>query len=229
VRRARWDRGDALNLIDTPTKRVLSVRPGKPRAVIVHGTGETDLDKLIAYYSSADGLGPHYLVEPGGTVRQFARETLTAYHCKIDPAEARLYQQGYAEWSCWTWRKDQPFHVGEEFTGYRTWRDTWRNGKGLQSPLDLVTGAHPNSASIGIELQSLLHPTDAVFTREQYQALAELLTEVSDRHGILLSRDHLLGHYDCSPMRRSTGQGGYDPGEKFNWLYLYDLLAKLRP
>src|SRR6185295_17365458 len=95
----RWPSGaGVVNLIETPTKRVLAVRDDKPRAVIVHGTGETDLDKLLAYYTAADGLGPHYLIEPHGTVRRFVDEDRIAYHAKIDTAEAHLYQLGYAEW-----------------------------------------------------------------------------------------------------------------------------------
>jgi hypothetical protein len=41
-----------------------------------------------------------------------------------------------------TWRRenDRPVYNGDEFSGYRWWRDEWR-AAGLESPLDLAAGA----------------------------------------------------------------------------------------
>jgi N-acetyl-anhydromuramyl-L-alanine amidase AmpD len=107
--------------------------------------------------------------------------------------------------------------------GYRFWRDTWR-AAGLQSPLELVTGDHPNGVSVGIELQEPDSPLPDSFTDAQYTALAQLLLDVGQRQGVPLDRRHVLAHQDVSPMRRSTAAGGWDPGMAFKWNRLWDLV-----
>ena len=212
-----------MDILDFPTRRELPQRVGAPVAILLHTTGTQDLDAVLRWYTAPDGLQPHYLIETIGTVRRIASEDLVAYHCAIRPAEARLYQRGYQEWSQWVWRGDAPAHRGEEQPNYREWRDTWR-AKGLQSPLDLCTRDHPNTRSVGIELQQPTHPAEDIFTDAQYTALAELLKDVGGRNSIPLTRDHVLGHYDCSPMRRSTAIGSWDPGRAFGWNRLWDLV-----
>jgi N-acetyl-anhydromuramyl-L-alanine amidase AmpD len=212
-----------VQIIGAPTARKLPPRSGPIKASIVHTTGDTDLDKILRWYESADGLQPHYMIATDATIRRFVMEDHIAWHAKIDPAEARLYQRGYGEWSCWTWplSAGAPVHVGQEFSGYRMWRDRW---PGLQSPLELVTADHPNSVSVGIELQQPVKPGPGIFTPGQYQALAELLVDIHGRTGVPLDRQHVLGHSDCSPMRRSTAAGGWDPGVTFDWNRLWDLV-----
>ena len=83
-----------------------------------------------------------------------------------------------------------------------------------------MTGAHPNFRSVGIELQQPEKAGPAIFTDEQYAALIELVGQVAARQAIPLDREHLLGHYDVSPLRRSTKKGGWDPGEAFDWARL---------
>lgn len=209
--------------IDYPTRRILPARAAKPKAFVVHTTGETDLDKILRFYTDEDGFQPHMLIEVSGVRRRIVPADHIAYHCKIDPAEARLYQRGYSEWCEWVWKNDQPVHMGTEFTGYRAWRDTWRT-QGLSSPLDLITGAHPNAVSFGIELQAPSTPGPDIFTDDQYRSLAEALGDEGERYGIPLDRKHVLGHYDCSPMRRSTAKGGWDPGDAFKWNRIWDLV-----
>lgn len=212
-----------VQIIGALTARKLPPRSGPPRAIVVHTTGDTDLDKILRWYRSAEGLQPHYVIAVDGTIYRIAGEDLIAWHAKIDAAEARLYQRGYTEWSCWTWplSASAPVHVGHEFSGYRTWRDSW---PGLQSPLELVTGEHPNSVSVGIELQQPVKPGPGIFAGAQYEALAALLVDVGDRNRIPLDRQHVLGHSDCSPMRRSTAAGGWDPGVGFDYNRLWDLV-----
>lgn len=211
--------------IDTSTRRVLPVRVGKPVACVIHTTGETDLDKILRFYQDEDGLQPHYMIEIGGTVRRIVGEDHIAYHCKIDPHEARLYSMGPETWRTWDWHNDAPRHLGIEATNYAEWFRTWEPA-GLKSPLELVTGDHPNSKSVGIELQQPSEPTKDIFTDEQYSSLAFLLNDVAERNGIAISRSTVLGHYDCSPMRRSTARGNWDPGAGFNWMRLWDELPK---
>jgi N-acetyl-anhydromuramyl-L-alanine amidase AmpD len=194
-------------------------------AVIIHTTGESDFDRIMRFYQSPDGLQPHYVIDVTGTIRRLAFEDRVAWHAKIEPLEARLYQCGYGDWSCWHWPlgKDAPEHVGQEFSGYRFWRDTWR-AAGLQSPIELVTGDHPNGVSVGIELQQPDRSLPDCFTDAQYTALAQLLIDVGQRQGVPLDRQHVLAHQDVSPMRRSTMAGGWDPGMSFRWNRLWDLV-----
>jgi N-acetyl-anhydromuramyl-L-alanine amidase AmpD len=212
-----------MNLIDFPTKRQLPRRTLPISAVVIHTTGETDLDAILGFYSSANGYQPHYLIETLGTVRRIVQEDHVAYHAAIYASEAAAYQRGFGHWSTLTWDAvtEQPKAFGGVYPGYATWKATWLKGA-TSSPLDLVTRGHPNAVSIGVELQQ---PTQAeltpdIFTFAQYEALAELLTDVSGRNTLPLDRRHLLGHYDVSPMRRSTSRGGWDPGERFNWNHL---------
>lgn len=212
-----------VQIIGALTQRELPERPHPAIAAVVHTTGSTDLAKIMAFYRDPKGLQPNDCIATDGTIYRIAWEDRIAYHCKIDPAEARLYQRGYAEWSTWIWKNERPEHVGDEWSGYRTWRDTWRAE--CQSPLDLVTGAHPNTVSHGIELQQPEKPTKDIFTDAQYDALARRLEDLHATIGLQLDRRHVLGHSDCSPMRRCTAAGPWDPGRAFNWNRVWDLLG----
>lgn len=214
---------DVLKIEDHLTKRDLPERQSKVLAAIIHTTGDTDIKKILAFYTAADGLGPHYMIGLDGLIYRIADESRVAYHCVIKPEEARLYSQGWSTWCEYVWKEEQAVHTGQQATNYREWRDSWFS-RGLQSPLNLVTGAHPNSVSVGIELQQPEKPGKDIFTDAQYASLAGLLKAVSARHGFKLDRQHLLGHYDCSPMRRSTAAGSWDPGRNFSFNRLFDLL-----
>jgi len=206
-----------MNLTKTPTKRVLPRRPGKASAVVVHTTGDTDLAKILRFYLSSDGYQPHYLIDKTGLIHQFVEEDHVAYHAKIGVNEAALYAQGWLAWSRQVKTGSDRFRdAGAVYSGYLSWRKRWPS---LRSPLDLVTGRHPNYTSIGIELQQPFDKelTPDIFLNPQYSALLELLTDISNRTKIPIDKTHVLGHYDCSPMNRSTSRGGWDPGEKFNW------------
>jgi N-acetyl-anhydromuramyl-L-alanine amidase AmpD len=152
-----------MNVIEFPTKRQLPARNLPIRAVIVHTTGDTDLQKILNFYQSPDGYQPHYMIESDGDIRRIVAEDHVAWHAAIQANEAAAYQRGFAHWSAMRWSSDQndvePF--GGFFPGFATWKAT--------------------------------------------------------RHQLPKDRRHLLGHYDVSPLRRSTSHGGWDPGEKFNW------------
>jgi N-acetyl-anhydromuramyl-L-alanine amidase AmpD len=206
-------------IIDSPTHHNLPWRMGPVRAIVIHASGETDLDKCLDWYTDAKGsntkaIAPHYLVTATGTIRRIVDEKRVAYHAGLDPAEVALYRKGWATWSRFEWRGRGPVDAGGEFAGYATWRRTWPR---LDSPLELITGAKPNATSIGIEVQSLSKPTAEVFAPEQYIALIELLDGLCARHKVARDRAHILGHYDVSPLRRSRSTGSFDPGEHFDW------------
>lgn len=211
--------------VDTPTARILPARTKPIRSAIVHTTGDTELAKILAWYTSADGYQPHYFIDYDGTKHRIVPEDHIAWHCKIEDAEARLYQQGYAEWCRWIWQDDRPVQLASEFAGYRQWRDEW-GAKGLHSPLELVTNAYPNSYSVGIELRQPVQPGPIIFTDDQYSSLAELLGDISCRNQFPADRSHFLGHSDCSPMRRCNPSGPWDPGRDFSWMRVWDLLGQ---
>lgn len=211
-------------IVDAPTARVLPDRKEPARAFIIHGTGETDLKRVLRYYRSADGLCPHYLITPAGAIYGIADEGKIAYHAATGKEEAALYRMGWANWSQFAWNDGAPKHLGGEFTGYRDWRETWFE-RGYQSPLDLVTVGRTNALSIGIELLSLPKPTSKVFSPAQYASLAWLLVERGKANKIDPHRETVLGHSDTNPLRRCTAQGSYDPGFRFSWNDLWDLIT----
>ncbi len=220
----------SIDILEYPTQRVLPARQEPIAAVVIHTTGETDLDRILKFYTDPLGLQPHFLVEVTGTIRRIVKESLVAYHAKIEDDEARKYVLGYEGWSHYVWSGTSAFDFGSEYPGYREWRDKWVSG-GKQSPIDLVTGRHPNACSIGIELQQ---PTDDLKTADifldvQYEQLASLLADIWQRQKIPLTHETVLGHYDVSPMRRCTVHGSWDPGQNFAWNRLWDLLRVTTP
>lgn len=216
-----------MNILPAFTARRLPGRKDDVKAIVIHTTGNPDLNKVLDYYKSVDGLQPHYVIDVDGTGYQIAAEDKIAYHCKIEQSEAGLYRLGWGTWSQWTWKNNNPVHIGGEFSGYRDWKETWFS-RGILSPLELITGSHPNFVTVGIELLQPEDPTHYIFTEEQYRSLARLISEVGQRHGIALERTRLLGHSDISPMRRCNAVGGWDPGKDFSWNLLFDLLP-VRP
>lgn len=220
----------AVQIIGKLTARALPERTRPIVAIIGHTTGDQDLDKILHWYDSPDGLQPHYVIGVDGTIYRIAWEDHVAWHAKIDPLEARLYQRGYQEWSRWNWPLGgaAPQHLGaDEYPGYRFWRTKWREGRGYQSPLDLITGDHPNSVSVGVELQATNKP--GVFTDAQYDRFAALCVDIATRNQLQLDATTLLGHSDVSPMRRSNAAGGWDPGELFDWNHVWDLIRGVPP
>jgi N-acetyl-anhydromuramyl-L-alanine amidase AmpD len=184
------------------------------RAVIVHTTGETNHEKILSFYKSETGYQPHWYVATNGDAYRIVDEARVAYHCAMLPQERTLYGHGFAEWSHWIWKGDKAVRGDEASARYVPWKTTW---PAIDSPLELATGERPNSASVGIELQQPVKPTDENFTVAQYEALCGILSLVKLRHGIKLDREHVLGHADCSPLRRCKSTGPWDPPMTFNW------------
>lgn len=72
-----------------------------------------------------------------------------------------------------------------------------------------------NDFSVGIELEG----TDTkAYTGEQYHSLAKLVKALEPT---LANHYQLAGHCDIAPGRKT------DPGESFDWPYLYQLLSTL--
>lgn len=71
-----------------------------------------------------------------------------------------------------------------------------------------------NDYSIGIELEGTDH---IEFTSSQYLVLGSLIQSLM-LHYPSLSKDHIVGHSDIAPQRKT------DPGPYFDWSYLHKLL-----
>ncbi|TLU66745.1 1,6-anhydro-N-acetylmuramyl-L-alanine amidase AmpD [Thalassotalea litorea] len=71
-----------------------------------------------------------------------------------------------------------------------------------------------NDFSIGIELEGC---DDVPYTEVQYQQLAAI-TRVLQKHYPLIAKNHITGHCDIAPGRKT------DPGESFNWSHYFSLL-----
>lgn len=73
-----------------------------------------------------------------------------------------------------------------------------------------------NDFSIGIELEGC---DDVPYEPVQYQRLAAVI-QLLQAHYPALQRDHIVGHSDIAPQRKT------DPGKAFDWAHLYTLLAE---
>lgn len=74
-----------------------------------------------------------------------------------------------------------------------------------------------NDYSIGIELEGT---DNSAYTKEQYRALAALTHTLMQQYkGI--TRDHIVGHSDIAPGRKT------DPGDAFDWQYYRTLLQPI--
>lgn len=195
-----------------------SQRLSPPTCIVLHTTGTSQLEKALVYYQkNRDGICPNYVVGGDGTIYRTLSDDYVAYHCGHG-ATGELYQKGWAVWSRWAGKP--PTELAASYTGYAMWRERW---PGKESPLDLVTGAHPNARSLGIEFQASRRTLPEVFTDAQYAAGAWLVAAKAKEHGIPLDREHVIGHYDVNPVARVDSLGDKDPGRKFNWTRILDL------
>lgn len=213
-----------MNIEQAHTARTLPPRHGAPKCFIVHGTGQTEIKSILKFYQSVDGLCPHYVIGVDGRVFEVATENLVAYHAATLENERALYRMGYHNWSQFVWKDDQPIHIGNEFPGYRGWREAWFD-RGYQSPLDLMPAGKTNAATIGIELVTPKSPSKKLYQPAQYEALAELLVARGAANGIPINRETVLGHSDVNPLRRCNEAGSWDPGYKFDYNHLWDLVT----
>jgi AmpD protein len=86
----------------------------------------------------------------------------------------------------------------------------WHAGKSSYQGRDAC-----NDFSIGIELEGTDH---IAYTQMQYLSLAQLIQALCRAYPTL-STNHLVGHSDIAPGRKS------DPGEVFDWMKLRSLLV----
>ena len=94
----------------------------------------------------------------------------------------------------------------------------WACGLVIKPNWSLYDGTNPNRYTINIEHEAL---AGEGLTEEQYQATLWLHRQLIDRWGILVDRDHILGHYRIDSVNRPN-----DPGAAFPWDRLFNDLKR---
>ncbi|MDX3665628.1 N-acetylmuramoyl-L-alanine amidase [Streptomyces europaeiscabiei] len=84
-----------------------------------------------------------------------------------------------------------------------------------------------NAGSIGLEHEGFLASPDAWYTEAMYRASARLVKYLSDKHGIPLDRQHILGHDTVPGPTTATIPGMHtDPGPYWDWRHYFELLGE---
>ncbi|MBW8699113.1 N-acetylmuramoyl-L-alanine amidase A [Streptomyces sp. MBT84] len=83
-----------------------------------------------------------------------------------------------------------------------------------------------NLHSIGIEHEGYAAHGATWYTEAQYEATADLVKYLSDRFGIPLDRQHILGHDNVAgPNSTLVSSMHWDPGNGWDWDHFMDLLG----
>lgn len=180
----------------------------------IHSTGSSDPERALRYYeTNPEGISPHFVVVPDGSVVQLVKTSHVAYHVGLTADRRRAYQEGLEAWQ--RVAKDGTVSA-EALPRYAEWIQRW---PAAESPLELPCGASPNGKGVGIELAC----ERGKCTPAMYDGLGGLLRGLSATLGVALTKETLLGHSDCDPIARSGPSGLTDPGPLFDWDQLYDL------
>ncbi|MFG2965426.1 N-acetylmuramoyl-L-alanine amidase [Streptomyces sp. NPDC048288] len=82
-----------------------------------------------------------------------------------------------------------------------------------------------NAKSIGIEHEGFLAAPDAWYTEAMYLSSARLVKYLSEKYGIPLDRQHILGHDTVpGPVTSSIPGMHTDPGPFWDWRHYFELL-----
>lgn len=217
-----------------PQSRGLQIRKVPVRGIVLHTPGRAFTARacqitrdaawpvveeaaLRWYVTSAFGFYGGYMVGPSGAVYRLADDKARTQH--TGALDARYVERGGREWrgwakplggSGWSEHKRDPAQV------FDWWDARW---PGLKSPTELM-GKTPNDA-LGIDIMPTL---DGSYTIPQVRALASLIRDICQIHGLLLDRAHVVGHEDVDPCCRGTVlRSGrvvgipWDPGAALNW------------
>jgi hypothetical protein len=191
------------------------------------------LEVARAVYDGMGLIGPHYVIDPYGTVEQYCDPKLVRYHIGLTADDRRSYLDGY-------WVDDRN-RIDPKVVTW--WKQRW---PGIKSPSHLYPGKSANEAYVGVEMipcgrllpaPGMIKPTfrwehgtrpgfdGQRFSVEQYVALARLCKQLAAAHGLDLAKPGVLvGHEDVNPKQRP----GWDPGGyngTFSWGLVTGLLA----
>ncbi len=162
-----------------------------------------------------------------GQIIQIADEHERAPHIGQDEADRQAYLTG-------TWEKT----AGQTLTNL--WHHRWA---GYKSPAHLYPGSSPNNAYVGMEMIPIIKGSDAIphkvgmiFTREQHEAVARLIYDISQRWKFPVGWEatgRLACHEDITPLTRMAKGQGWDPGNLrdnpwFDWFFLLQTLREIK-
>ena len=126
------------------------------------------------------GLSIHYIIDRDGTVYSYIPEDRVAWHAGKGEYKS---DEKYTN-------AMNKYAIGIELLGIGSQRD-------MEAYLTPVEYSALDESLIG-------------FTDKQYASLRELVFDISERNGIPLDREHIIGHSDYSKTRT-------DPGEMFDF------------
>lgn len=85
-----------------------------------------------------------------------------------------------------------------------------------------------NRRSVAIELEGYIEYPETWFTDAMIGSLADLIVDISDRQGVPIDRDHIIGHNEVPGCADGSGGGQNchtDPGPGFDWDKLMALVG----
>lgn len=197
-----------------PQSRGLQARKVPARGIVIHTPGRaftaracqithdaawpvTEEAALRWYVTSGFAFYGGYMVGPSGAVYRLADDRTRTQHAGA--LDARYTERGGREWRAWAkplaghgWVK----HERDPAQVFDWWDARW---PGLKSPTELM-GPFPNDA-IGIDIMPML---DGSYSMPQVRALAALVRDLCQLHGLPHDRRHVVGHEDVDPCSRGT-------------------------
>jgi len=90
---------------------------------------------------------------------------------------------------------------------------------GRNAPVNFEVDPDPNNYSIGIETLGFgaQSADPAVYTPAMYASLRTLVSDLSRKYGIPMTKGRIVGHEDVNPVARF----GWDPSSGFEWPRVY--------
>ena len=135
------------------------------------------------------GVSSHYVIDRSGQAYQFVSEDRIAYHAGKG-----------------------------SLVNYPTYKDKL-NAHSIGIELLAIGTKEEMVSMMPEEHYDTIDPTHIGYTAEQYETLKDLLVDISTFYGTIpLDRDHIIGHDEYAPDRKT------DPGSLFDWNHLMDLV-----
>jgi N-acetyl-anhydromuramyl-L-alanine amidase AmpD len=220
--------------------------------IVVHITGSPESEEGYEaskneFLKPGNQKSIHYLIKKNGMIMQLVKDSDRAWHAGIRYGdgiiitnqnsvfgkinEKELYDRVNDDWKKWRlgWRrdidgdnkKDAEYYVVENPTGSNNWNEVYPD---KDKPFNYKINMYPNNYSIGIELVggTFTNADDYKRRSTQIDALIMLLKNLTQKHGVIPDREHIVGHEDVNPIARFH----WDPGPGFDWK---DVIGRIKP
>lgn len=197
-------------------------------AIVVHTTGSgpiarwrrqaarfgeaTPFETAIRIYRTIMDDAPHYVVGQGGECVQVTPEESAARH--VGARDSHVYAA--TDW-----------HAARK---YAWWRARF---PGIRSPRELAGGwlwadGSCNAHTDAIEVVPPVDDPRAPWSDACWLTLRRLVHDLSERHSIPVTREHVVTHSDAHPWARTTDAGApWDPGIR-QWPGWADVAPRLQ-